>query len=164
VIQNSDAQNGIKVITVPETRWAHRDVKTAALLPASLAKQTAKQAGAQDAWFVEDGRVTEGSSNNAFIVTEQREIITRDLGQHVLPGITRAAVIRLAEEQGYQVIERGFTVIEAESATEAFFTSATAFAIPVVEINGHKLSSGKPGPVFQAIRAAYLDHVRSQIP
>lgn len=158
---NTVAKKGISVVTVPDIRWKRRDIKTVGLLPASMAKQAALDAGANDAWFVEDGVVNEGSSNNAFIVTHDGKIVTRHLGTEILHGITRKAVMALAAQENLVVEERSFTPEEAYEAREAFSTSASAFVMPVVKIDGHVLGNGVPGPVAEKLRALYLDMAKA---
>ncbi len=153
---NPATKVGIKVISVPDIRWGRRDIKTVQLLYPSMAKMAAKKAGADDAWMVEDGRVTEGSSNNAYIVKDGT-IITRHLGNEILHGITRAAVLRFAREAQMKVEERAFTIEEAMAADEAFITSASAFVMPVVEIDGTPLGDGTPGTVAARLREVYLE-------
>jgi D-alanine transaminase len=157
--ENPAAKTGWRVISIPDLRWGRRDIKTVQLLYASMGKMAAKKAGVDDAWFVEDGAVTEGTSNNAYIVKGHR-IITRHLSEDILHGITRAAVIRFAREAQMEVVERPFTVAEAKEADEAFITSASAFVMPVVEVDGVKLGGGKPGPVTARLREIYLDEMR----
>lgn len=157
VTSNAVAEKGISVITVPDIRWKRRDIKTVGLLPASMAKQASVEAGAGDAWFVEDGIVNEGSSNNAFIVTHEGKIVTRHLGTEILHGITRKAVMALAAQENLEVEERGFTPEEAYEAREAFSTSASAFVMPVVKIDGHVLGNGVPGPIAEKLRALYIE-------
>ncbi|MDA5092672.1 D-amino-acid transaminase [Aliiroseovarius sp. KMU-50] len=146
----------IKVISVEDIRWGRRDIKTVQLLYPSMGKMMAKAAGADDAWLVEDGFVTEGTSNNAYIV-KGGKIITRALSNDILHGITRAAVLRFAREAQMEVEERNFTIEEAQEADEAFFTSASAFVMPVVEIDGVQLGDGQPGPVMTRLREIYLE-------
>ncbi|SDE59355.1 D-alanine transaminase [Paracoccus isoporae] len=153
------ARTGWKVITVPDERWGRRDIKTTQLLYPSMAKMAAKAQGADDAWLVEDGKITEGTSNNAYIVKGNR-IITRELSHDILHGITRAAVLRLARESQMQVEERGFSVEEAQQADEAFVTSASAFVMPVVEIDGAAIGDGAVGTVAARLREIYLDEMR----
>jgi D-alanine transaminase len=153
------AKVGWKVISVPDVRWGRRDIKTTQLLYPSMAKMMAKKAGVDDAWMVEDGMVTEGTSNNAYIVKGNR-IITRALSTDILHGITRAAVLRFAAEAQFEVEERNFTVAEAQDADEAFITSATAFVMPVVEIDGTPLGGGKPGHVTARMRELYIEEMR----
>ncbi len=153
------AKAGMKVISIPDIRWGRRDIKTVQLLYPSMGKMMAKKAGADDAWMVEDGFVTEGTSNNTYIVKGNR-IITRHLGTEILHGITRSAVLRCAAEAQMEVEERAFTIDEAKAADEAFFTSASAFVMPVVEIDGSPLGQGKPGPVATRLREIYLDEMR----
>lgn len=151
------AETGVAVITVPDQRWARRDIKSVALLAQVLAKQAAAEAGVHEAWMVEDGAVTEGGSSTAFIVTADRRIVTRPLSHAVLPGITRQSVMRLATEAQLQVEERPFTVAEAEGAAEAFLTSATSLVLPVVAVDGKPVGDGRPGPLTRRLREIYLD-------
>ena len=155
VCANPKAKTGLSVITIPDLRWKRRDLKTVGLLAQSMAKQAAFEQGVDDAWMVEEGFVTEGSSNNAFIVTADNEIITRQLGNEILHGITRKSVLALVEQKDLTLIERAFTVEEAYRAQEAFITSASAFVMPVVEIDGKKIGQGAPGPITKELRAAY---------
>jgi D-alanine transaminase len=156
---NPAAKRGIKVISIEDQRWARRDIKTVQLLYPSMGKMMAKAAGVDDAWMVEDGHVTEGTSNNAYIVKDGR-IITRHLGNEILHGITRAAVLRFAREAQMEVEERAFTIDEAKDADEAFITSASTFVMPVVEIDGVALGDGAPGRVATRLREIYLDESR----
>ncbi len=153
------AKKGMKVVSIPDIRWGRRDIKTVQLLYPSMGKMMAKKAGADDAWMVEDGVVTEGTSNNAYIVKDGA-IVTRHLGNEILAGITRAAVLRFAREAQLKVEERAFSIEEAKAADEAFITSATTFVMPVVEIDGVALSGGTPGPVARRLREIYLEESR----
>ncbi|NDW00837.1 D-amino-acid transaminase [Salipiger sp. PrR002] len=153
---NPAAKKGIKVISLEDIRWGRRDIKTVQLLYPSMAKMAAKKAGCDDAWFVEDGKVTEGSSNNAYIV-KGGKIITRELSTDILHGITRAAVLRFAKEAQMVVEERSFTIDEAKDADEAFVTSASSFVMPVVEVDGAAVGAGTPGPVATRLREIYLE-------
>jgi len=156
---NPVAQTGISVISIDDIRWGRRDIKTVQLLYPSMGKMMAKKAGADDAWMVEDGYVTEGTSNNAYIV-KGGKIITRALSTDILHGITRAAVLRMAAEAQMEVEERNFSIEEAQNADEAFFTSASAFVLPVVKIDNVEVGSGRPGPVAARLREIYLDESR----
>ncbi len=150
------ADKGIKVISIADERWGRRDIKTVQLLYPSMGKMAAKAQGADDAWMVEDGFVTEGTSNNAYIVKDGK-IITRHLGNEILHGITRAAVLRFAAAAQMQVEERPFTIEEAKAADEAFITSASMFVMPVVEMDGEAIGSGAPGTVAKRLREIYLE-------
>ncbi len=150
------AQKGMKVISIEDIRWGRRDIKTVQLLYPSMGKMMAKKAGADDAWMIEDGYVTEGTSNNAYIV-KGNKIITRALSNDILHGITRAAVLRFAREAQMEVEERNFTIDEARAADEAFITSASTFVMPVVEIDGATLGDGTPGRVAPRLREIYLE-------
>ena len=162
VVDNPPAARGIAVITLPDIRWRRRDIKTIGLLPASMAKQAAVEAGADDAWMVEDGLVTEGSSNNAFIITMDGVIVTRDLSNSILHGITRRAVLAIAVREGLGIEERAFTPDEAYGAAEAFVTSASTFVMPVVRIDDHILGNGAPGPITNKLRALYIQLARAE--
>ncbi len=153
------AKKGIKVISIEDIRWGRRDIKTVQLLYPSMGKMMAKKAGADDAWMIENGFVTEGTSNNAYIVKDGA-IITRGLSNDILHGITRAAVLRFADEAQYKVIERNFTLEEAQQADEAFITSASTFVMPVVEIDGHPVGTGTPGQVATRLRQVYLEECK----
>ena len=150
------SKNGMSVIFCDDIRWGRRDIKTVQLLYPSMCKMMAKAAGADDAWLVEDGFVTEGSSNNAYIV-KGNKIITRELSTDILHGITRAAVLRFAAEAQMEIEERSFTIAEAQAADEAFITSATTFVQGVVEIDGAVLGDGKPGALSNRLREIYLE-------
>jgi D-alanine transaminase len=154
--ENPTAKKGIKIISIEDIRWGRRDIKTVQLLYPSMGKMMAKKQGADDAWMVEDGAVTEGTSNNAYIVKEGK-IITRALSNDILHGITRAAVLRFAQEAQMEVIERDFTIAEAQEADEAFITSASTFVMPVVEIDSQPLGTGIPGPLVTRLREIYLE-------
>ena len=160
VIANKMAETGAKVVTVEDLRWKRRDIKSVALLAQVLAKQAAAEAGVAEAWMVEDGAVTEGSSSTAFIVTKDGRLVTRPLSTALLPGITRAAVMRLSAETGLTVEERLFSVDEAHAAAEAFSTSASAFVMPVVAIDGRPIGDGVPGPVARRLRELYIAMAR----
>jgi D-alanine transaminase len=152
------AETGIKVITVPENRWDRVDIKSVGLLPNVLAKQAAKEAGAQEAWFVDtDGTVKEGGSSNAWIVTTDGRLVTRPAEHGILRGITRTTLFEVAEKLGLTVEERGFTIAEAKAAREAFISSATTIAMPVVEIDGAPIANGHPGSTVLSLRAAFFD-------
>ena len=163
LVDNPLAARGITVITVPDLRWRRRDIKTVGLLAASMAKQAALDAGADDVWMVEDGVVTEGSSNNAYIVTGDGVVVTRHLGSEILHGITRAAVLRLSREHQIAVEERAFTVDDAKSAAEAFITSASSFVIPVTGIDGETIGDGRPGAITTRLREIYIESARASV-
>jgi len=152
------AESGISVITVPENRWDRVDIKTVGLLPNVLAKQAAKEAGAQEAWFVDaDGTVKEGGSSNAWIVTRDGVLVTRPAEHGILRGITRTTLFEVAARLGLKIEERGFSVAEAKAAREAFISSATTIAMPVVSIDGQAIANGHPGSVTLSLRAAFFD-------
>ncbi|MAT88015.1 MAG: D-amino acid aminotransferase [Aestuariivita sp.] len=153
---NPAAKKGLKVISIEDMRWGRRDIKTVQLLYPSIGKMMAKRAGADDAWMVQDGTVTEGTSNNAYIV-KNGQIITRALSSDILHGITRSAVLRIAEEAQMEVVERNFSVEDAQQADEAFITSASTFVMPVVEIDKQAIGCGTPGPVATRLREIYLE-------
>ena len=152
------AEAGIKVVTTPDNRWDRVDIKSVGLLPNVLAKQKAKEAGAQEAWFVDDeGMVTEGGSSNAWIVTKDGVLVTRPAEHGILRGITRTTLFDVVASLGLKIEERRFTVEEAKSAREAFISSATTIAMPVVEIDGQPVANGHPGSVTLSLRRAFFD-------
>lgn len=152
------AEHGVSVVTVPDERWARVDIKSVGLLPNCLAKQTAKEAGAKEAWFVDaNGFVTEGSSTNAWIVTADGRLVTRPAEFGILRGITRTVLMKVAEKLGLTVEERAFTVAEAQAAREAFISAATTLVMPVVSIDGRPVANGAPGTVARELRRAYHD-------
>ncbi len=153
------AKTGIKVISIPDIRWGRRDIKTVQLLYPSMGKMMAKAAGADDAWMVEDDHVTEGTSNNAYIVKGDT-IITRQLSHEILHGITRAAVLRFAREAQMKVEERAFSLEEAKQADAAVITSASTFVMPVVESDRAPGGQGTPGPVAARLREIYIEESR----
>jgi D-alanine transaminase len=161
IVNAESAKKGIAVITVPDIRWTRRDIKSVALLAQVLAKQAAAEAGAGEAWMIEDGKVTEGGSSSAFILTQDDVIVTRQNGSEILPGCTRKAVVKLAEERQLRVEERAFSVDEALKAKEAFITSASLFVQPVVSIDGNTVANGKPGPMATRLREIYVDFAKA---
>ncbi|MFP4538032.1 MAG: D-amino-acid transaminase [Dichotomicrobium sp.] len=152
-----NAVTGVPVITTPDLRWARRDIKSIALLAQAMGKQEAKQRGAFEAWMVQDGLVTEGTSSSSFIVDNDGVIITRALSRDILPGLTRGRLLTLIESEDLPVDQRPFSVEEALAAREAFLTSASSFVLPVVSIDGHPIGDGTPGPVARRLRELYLD-------
>jgi D-alanine transaminase len=149
--------DGVSVITVPDIRWLRRDIKTTGLLAQVLGKQAAVEAGAFEAWMVDpDGTVTEGCSSNAWIVTPAGGLVTRPPSHHMLNGVTRLTLLRLAGELGIAIDERAFTLQEAAAAAEAFMSSATTFALPITRIDGKPVGDGRPGPMVARLRTAYL--------
>ncbi|QFI66716.1 D-amino-acid transaminase [Sinorhizobium alkalisoli] len=154
---NATLAKGAQVITLPDLRWARRDIKSTSLLAQVLAKRSAAAAGVSEAWMVEDGMITEGASSTAFVITPAGEIITRPLSHAVLPGVTRRAILRLLEERELTFVERPFSVEEALKAREAFFTSASTIVMPVVTIDGHPIGDGTPGPLAMQLRDLYIE-------
>lgn len=162
LLDNPKAKQGLKIITIDDIRWQRRDIKTVGLLAPCMGKQAAIDAGADDAWMVEDGLVTEGTSNNAYIVTNDNKIKTRHLGTEILSGITRTAVLKFAKQANMEVIEAPFSVEEITQAAEAFITSASMFVMPVVNVDGKAIGSGKPGPVTEQLRDVYISTARER--
>ena len=153
------AAAGVAVITLPDLRWRRCDIKSVALLPNVLGKQQAREAGAYEAWLVDDeGHVTEGTSTNSWIVTADGSVITRRADAAILNGVSRLAVFDIIRREGYLFVERSFTVAEARSASEAFLTSTTAELLPVVKIDGEPVGGGVPGPITLRLRELYLAH------
>ncbi len=157
------AKAGVAVLTQPDIRWGRCDIKTVGLLPNILAKQAAREAGAFEAWLVDDqDQVTEGSSTNAWIVDAEGRLRTRDTDANILRGITRKSLMDLARELQITVIEAPFTVSDAKAAREAFFTAASAFITPVTSIDGVKIANGRPGPISMRLRDLYFERARKE--
>ncbi|HEY8439898.1 MAG TPA: D-amino-acid transaminase [Xanthobacteraceae bacterium] len=153
------AAEGISVITVPDNRWERVDIKSISLLPNVLAKQAAREQGAKEAWFVDaQGRITEGSSSNAWIVSNEGKVVTRPADTGILRGITRTVLIDVIKAQGLELQERAFTREEAYRAREAFLTSASQSVLPVVRIDDRPVGNGAPGSVASALRAEFHRH------
>jgi len=162
VIDRPQAKTGIAVKTLPDPRWARRDIKSIMLLGQVLAKREAASAGAQEAWLVDPaGFITEGASSSALIVTPDGTLVTRPNSNDILPGCTRKAVLAIAERDGVKVEERLFTVAEAHGAREAILTSASNFVLPVVTIDGAPVGDGKPGLIAQRLRELYIEAARA---
>jgi D-alanine transaminase len=159
LVDNPNARVGTKVVTIPDIRWARRDIKSVMLLAPVLGKQAAYEKGAHEGWMVEDGFITEGTSSNAYIVKDGR-VITRGLSHEILAGCTRRSLFRLARDHGITIEERQFTPSEAYRADEAFLTSASQFVMPIVEIDGHRVGGGQPGPVTRKLRDLFLEEAR----
>jgi D-alanine transaminase len=152
-------REGIAVITIPDIRWQRCDIKSVALVANVLGKQQAREASAYEAWQVDgEGRVTEGTSTNAWIVTADNTVVTRAADHAILNGVTRAAILDIIHREGYRLVERPFSVAEAGAAREAFLTSTTADLLPVVRIDGAPVADGKPGPLSRKLREAYFVH------
>ncbi len=155
IIDSESAKNGIKVMTLDDMRWKRCDIKTTQLLYASMAKTEATEKGFDDAWMLREGYVTEGSSSNAWII-KGKIIMTRQSDNLILSGITRDAIFKCAKDLGYEVVTKNITLPDAQSASEAFITSATACVMPVVKINTSQIGDGKPGKFVTALREEYI--------
>ena len=161
LIANPNAETGVKVVTIPDMRWKRRDIKSTSMLAQTMGKQEAKLRGAYEGWMVEDGTVTEGTSSSAFILDAKGVIRTQPLGRHILPGVTRRSILKLAALEGVALEERPFSVAEALDAREAFMTAASAFVLPIVEIDGVAIADGRPGKVAKRFRALYIEEARN---
>lgn len=158
-----EVQDGVSVITCPDTRWARRDIKSVALLANVLAKQEASRQGAREAWLIEDdGYVSEGAVSNTYIVNAKKELVTHPADQHILGGVTRDVVLRLAKKAGIAVQERPFTATEMREAAEAFITSTSANVLPVAKIDGKPVGSGKPGSITRTLQELYGEYIYRQ--
>ena len=162
VASEARAAKGVSVVTTPEIRWGRCDIKTVGLLPNALAKQKAREAGAVEAWFVDDlGFVTEGASSNAWIVDADGRLRTRDTNANILRGITRSTLLSVIKREGMEVDERPFTPAEAVAAREAFITGAGTLVLPVVAVDGKKVGEGTPGPVATKLRRLYIEQAKA---
>lgn len=157
-VGEANASRGVGVVSLPDERWAQPHIKTLQLLPNVLAKQAAREAGAYEAWFVDSGGfVTEGASTNAWIVAEDGALVTRQADRAILRGVTRSTLLEVAAREGFSFQERPFSLEEAYRAREAFFSSATTIAMPVVAIDGRRIGDGRPGPLTLALRRKFHD-------
>ncbi|MEX0738924.1 MAG: D-amino-acid transaminase [Pseudohongiella sp.] len=161
LLDNPAAENGVKVVSVPDLRWQRRDIKSLNLLGQCMAKQQAASRGAFEAWMLEDGMVTEGASSSAFIIKDNT-IITRALSNAILPGIRRRVILELAGQTDMTLVERSFSLEEAMAADEAFLSSATTLVLPVVSIDGKDIADGKPGPVTSKLRRLYIESLLAE--
>lgn len=156
------AAKGVGVVTTPENRWGRCDIKTVGLLPNVLAKQKAREAGAVEAWFVDElGFVTEGASSNAWIVDEKGRLRTRDTNANILRGITRRTLMDVIDAEGLAVDERPFTPQDAKAAREAFITGAGSLVLPVVSVDGAPVGEGRPGPIATKLRRLYIERAKA---
>jgi len=162
-LNQSDAQakKGVRVTTTPDIRWGRVDIKSISLLPNVLAKQAAAQAGAAEAWLVRDGKVTEGSSSNAWIIDAEGVLVTHPRTNEILGGVTRETVMKCAADLQIKIHEHAFSLEQAKTAKEAFFTSATGLVMPIVSIDGAIVGGGKPGPMTLRLREAYKQRARN---
>jgi D-alanine transaminase len=162
VATEARAAKGVAVVTTPEIRWGRCDIKTVGLLPNALAKQKAREAGAVEAWFVDDlGFVTEGASSNAWIVDAEGRLRTRDTNANILRGVTRSTLLSVIAGEGMEVDERPFTPADAVAAKEAFITGAGSLVLPVVSVDGQNVGDGKVGPVATRLRRLYIEHAKA---
>lgn len=162
VASEARAAKGVSVVTTPENRWGRCDIKTVGLLPNALAKQKAREAGAAEAWFVDElGFVTEGASSNAWIVDAEGRLRTRDTNANILRGVTRSTLLTVVAREGMAVDERPFTPAEAVAAKEAFITGAGTLVLPVVAVDGKSVGEGKPGPVATKLRRLYIEQAKA---
>ncbi len=160
--RTAEGVDGGRVITIPDIRWQRCDIKSVSLLPNVLAKQQAEEAGAVEAWLIDgDGNITEGSSTNAWIVDTQGRLVTRPKSHGILGGITRQTLLRLAHENGIEVIERPFTLAEAKAAKEAFITSTTIFVKPITQIDDQVIANGEPGETTLRLLSLYIDYMNA---
>jgi D-alanine transaminase len=163
VVADKKALAGASVVSVPENRWGRCDIKSIGLLPNALAKQTARERGAIEAWFVDDlGLVTEGASSNAWIVDGEGVLRTRDTNANILRGVTRSTLLEVIRESGIPISEKPFTIAEAQAAKEAFITGAGSLLTPIVQVDGVKLGDGKPGEVATRLRRLYIERARQK--
>jgi D-alanine transaminase len=162
ILHSPQAQHGVRVVTVDDIRWRRRDIKSIALLGQSMAREEAVERGAYEGWMVEEGFITEGTSSSAYLVKDSI-LITRPLSRSILPGIRRKLILELAPRHGIQVKQRPFTPEEAYAADEAFLSSATTLIYPIIEIDGHTIGDGQPGPITRKLRELYIEMVQQSI-
>ncbi|MDA9981545.1 D-amino-acid transaminase, partial [Gammaproteobacteria bacterium] len=160
LVENKANRDGVKLISMPDLRWARRDIKSVGLLAQVMAKQAASQGGAYEALMIKEGHVTEGGSSSAYIVKDN-VVVTHPLSNDILPGITRASLLSLAADNEIEIDERAFTLEEAYDADEAFITAASTYVCPVVAIDDRPVGTGSVGPFVRKLQKVYLQHARS---
>ena len=160
LLENPMADRGMRIITRPDLRWQRCDIKTTQLLYASLMKMEAVAAGVDDVWMTQHDMITEGTSQNAHIISRDGVLVSHQLDRRILPGVTRIEMLAQAVSMELTVEERAFSIDEAKDAAEAFVTSSTLLIMPVVEIDGHKIGDGQPGERTRTIRQNYLAAVQ----
>ncbi len=161
LIDNPKAENGLRIVLRPDLRWQLRAAKTTQLLYAVLMKEEARAAGVDDVWMIEDGHITEASSQNAHIIDARGVLVSHPVTSGVLPGVTRISVIAIARAMGLEIEERAFTPAEMFAAREAFVSAAGTLVLPVVEVDGRQIGDGKPGPIACEIRRRYIEMLRA---
>ncbi|MEY4160835.1 MAG: hypothetical protein RLZZ136_1456, partial [Pseudomonadota bacterium] len=160
LVDNPQAETGLKIVLRPDLRWQMRAAKTTQLLYAVLMKQEARAAGVDDAWLIENGVITEGTSANAYIIDARGVLVSHPVDHGVLPGVTRISVLDSARRLGVAVEERPFTPADLFAASEAMVSAAGSLVLPVVEADGRPIGQGQPGPITRAIREDYLAQLR----
>ena len=164
VIDVPAVKTGLRIVLRDEMRWKMRGAKTTQLLYAVLMKEEARAAGVDDAWLVEGGLITEGTSANAHIIDERGVLVSHPVDYGVLPGVTRICLLEIARSMSIAVEERAFTTAEQYTAREAMVSAASALLLPVVEVDGQSIGTGKPGAVTLALREAYVARLLSVAP
>lgn len=160
LVKSPVAENGARIVTVPDQRWARRDIKSIGLLPQVLAKQAALSQGCDEAWMIEDGAITEGASSTAFIISKADILLTRQLSPSILPGVTRMSLLQLAREHKLEIEERPFSLEEALNAKEAFYSSASSLITPVISIDGQIVGDGRPSEHTRRLRELYIEYAQ----
>lgn len=160
LVETRAGTEGVKLKSVPDLRWARRDIKSTGLLAQVLAKQAAREAGAYEALMVQDGYVTECGSSSAYII-KHNVVVTRPLSNDILPGITRWSLLSLAAAHEIEIDERRFTLEEAYAADEAFITAASTYVCPVVAIDDRLIGDGTVGPLVRRLQQVYIEHARA---
>lgn len=160
MLANPRAETGLRIVLRPDLRWKLRSAKTTQLLYAVMMKEEARLAGVDDAWLVEDGMVTEATSQNAHIIDARGVMVSHPVDHGVLPGVTRISVVEITRELGLTIEERPFSPDELFAAREAFVSAAGSLVLPVIEADGRPIGDGRPGPLTAAIRKRYIAMLR----
>lgn len=161
-IQNNElASKGISVVSVPDIRWKRRDIKSISLLAQCYAKEMAVNAGADEGFMVENGKVTEATSASAFIIKD-KTLITKPFSNEILPGIRRQNILKFAREMNLSVAERAFSINEVYEADEVFISAASLPILGVIKADGKMIANGKVGKFTQQLRQRYLQKMRNE--
>lgn len=156
-----ELRDGIAIVFVPDQRWARTDIKSVGLLPNVLANQQAHDCGAQEAVFIRDGVVMEGTHSNVFAVIAGK-VISPPRTNYILGGITRKVVLHLCGKLGVPFRERPLFESEARQADEMMISGTTVEITPVVKIDGVNVGSGEPGPITRRLQEAFSQFKREQ--
>ena len=147
---------GVKTITYQDLRWKRRDIKTVNLLPNIIAANTAKKKNAYEAILIQNGKVTEGTSSNIWII-KRNNLITHPANSDILKGVTRTSLLKIIKKTKLKLIEKQFTQKQLINADEVFLTSSGSFITPILKIDNKKINNGKIGNITLKLAEMYTE-------